>query len=542
MKNKSLLALLALSSSAALVLSSCQLSLPTISNGGGNGNTESTSLPHETPPLGGSSESSSDDIHSSVHGDSTPPVVSSSDTTPSGDDNPPAGDTWTLTADTPAGCMEFFSAIAAPTVAATNVTVVTKYNGEMIAQDGICADKFHSIAIDGDGLTDVYGWTVGEGEDAVYYVGDANTKTYHVATEMEYNYTPSSRAMVVGMMFLFAFADENAEDYSATLTGHGTVEEPTGKMTLEMSVPDDDEIINLRLEATDGLLDKMTVSGVDDNGQPTAATMEYTYGTVVFDLPDLTDWTLQESGGSSDDDDPTGEDNPPVADGDWGVTANTPEGCFELFSAMAAPGLASTNVTVVMKYDEMVVATDEVDGDKLHSIALDGDGTTETYGWVEGEGEDLVYYLGNATDKTYYVSGKTTYNYSLPSRTMVLGMMMMMAYADENAEGYSATLTGHGTVEEPTGKMTLEMSMPDDGEIINLRLEATDGMLDKFIISGNDNNGDLTVITMEYSYGNTSVTIPDLSDWLLQQSGSDYGDDDGADEDNPPEEGNLGGE
>lgn len=199
----------------------------------------------------------------------------------------------------------------------------------------------------------------------------------------------------------------------------------------------------------------------------------------------------------------------------WSLTAKDAEEAFTYFGAFVNGVVEETNLKATMKIDGVVMAQDEVDGEKLHSfVGVEGQ-SEEIFAWIDNE----TYYV--ATDdsegKFYSEVSEMEYAYCLPHRSILLAVMFMSLFIpEEGASGISATATGEGgSIEAQVGEANLTLTIHDeeDGDAI-IQVKNVDGKTSNLTLT--EVEGETTsIIAVDFTYGEAKVTLPDLADYTF---------------------------
>lgn len=191
----------------------------------------------------------------------------------------------------------------------------------------------------------------------------------------------------------------------------------------------------------------------------------------------------------------------------WEYSADTKEGCEELFNDFFKETLENTNMIVTMKGNGNPVSTETIDGTSDYiTYATTG---TETYSFIKDE--EYIYAM-TGDDSNYYMVGKDNYDYGY--QVYKHSLNIFEALPEEGAT-YSCEVKGGTTDGNSTNNLTLEFK----ANVGSIKFEASsENDLVKTITITRIEEGQTYITDMTIEYGSASVTVPDISDWYKQEN------------------------
>ncbi len=186
----------------------------------------------------------------------------------------------------------------------------------------------------------------------------------------------------------------------------------------------------------------------------------------------------------------------------WEYSADTKEGCEQLFNDFFEKTFENTNMVVTTKGNGSLVSTETIDGTSdCITYATTG---AETYSFIKDE--EYIYALTCDGSNCYMVG---TENYGHGYRVFKNSIDILDALPADGVT-YACEVKGSSEDGNSTNSLTLEFST-DEGSV-KITAASENDLVKTVTIVTND-GGETRTTEMTFEYGTASVTLPDISDW-----------------------------
>lgn len=187
----------------------------------------------------------------------------------------------------------------------------------------------------------------------------------------------------------------------------------------------------------------------------------------------------------------------------WEYSADTKEGCEQLFNDFFKKTFENTNQVVTVKGNGSLVSTETIDGTS-DCITYSTTGAY-TYSFIK-DGE-YIYALKDNDSQQYYMVGEENYSYGY---FVYRNSIDILADVPEDGVTFACEVKGSSEDGNSTNSLTLEITT-DEGSV---KITATsENDLVKTVTIVTNDGGETRTTEMTFEYGNASVTLPDISDW-----------------------------